>query len=104
MELNGIMFNELQETECPKCHSVMAPTYRYVSSNNSIQARCSNCGAFIQNVKHKEKETTESEEEPTNKQIMFIRRYFASGQLPKSKKRASELIHIIQKVRDEYEL
>lgn len=101
MQLNGIVFNELDETKCNKCNSTMFPIYKYVESNNSIQARCDNCGAFIKNMKHIEEIDYEK---PTDKQLSFIKSFYSSKQIPKSKKRATELIYILNKVREDYEL
>ena len=105
MILNGRMFDALPMAECRKCNDLMKPIYKYVDSNNSIQARCSSCGAFIQNMKHTEcLEEEHDNEKPTDKQLMFIKAFYSSKQLPKSKKRATELIYILNKVREDYEL
>jgi hypothetical protein len=99
------MFDELPELECRKCKEVMKPIYKYVDSNNSIQARCSKCGAFIQNMKHTEcLEKEQDNEKPTAKQILFIKSFYSSLQMPKTKNRANELIYVLNKVRGDYEL
>lgn len=104
MELNGIEFEEHKEPiRCIRCGGTMLPMYRHVVSNNSIQARCTMCGAFIQNMKHYV-DKIDIVENPTAKQLLFIKSFYNSNQMPKSKKRASELIYVLNKVREDYEL
>jgi len=105
VQLNGRMFNEFKKpTNCNKCNSMMLPVYNYVESNNSIQARCSNCGAFIQNMKHSLATTEVDNGEPTQKQLIFIKAFYSSKLMPKTKSLATEMIYIFNKVRGEHEL
>jgi transcription elongation factor Elf1 len=48
--LDGITFTE-PDFECPRCMNLDL-AYTYIRTNNSIQARCSNCGKWYGNVKH----------------------------------------------------
>lgn len=99
--VEGKYFKDLGEVVCERCGLVDRPKYIYVEGNNSIQARCSDCNGFIQNVKQVEVMTKEEAEPPTDRQINFIKQFYKSGRLPKSKKRASELIYLFCKVSDD---
>jgi hypothetical protein len=92
---------EMGEITCKKCGCISTPAYKYVKSNNSIQARCKECDAFIKNVKQIE---VMSLEKPTESQISYINHFYNTKQIPKTKERATQLIHILKKVSDDYEL
>lgn len=48
--LNGIEFEE-PDFRCADCGNTTL-AYRYVSNNNSIQARCEDCGKWWGNIRH----------------------------------------------------
>ena len=100
--VNGIKFDGIELYTCKKCGEISKPTYTNVKSNNSIQARCSGCNAFIKNMK----QTCNAEEQelPTQKQILFIKSCYSKKQMPKTKQSAINLISVLIKVQEDYEL
>lgn len=50
MIVNNIEFNE-PEYICPECGNKKL-SYKYLESNKSIQARCSNCDKWYGNIKY----------------------------------------------------
>ena len=101
IEVEGRYIEDIGEVECKKCGCIVDAVYKYVKSNNSIQARCEECNAFIRNVKQVEKT---NDELPTKSQLYTIEQFYKEKKIPKTKERAIQLIHILKKVSDDYEL
>jgi len=102
--INGRTIEDIGEIECKKCGCVTDADYRYVESNNSIQARCLECQAFIKNVKQIEVIEGVDAEEPSVNQLFLIKQFYKKGLLPKTKKRANDLICILKKVDEDYDV
>jgi len=103
VEINGRFVEDIGEIKCKNCGAITDVVYKYVESNNSIQARCLECGAFIKNIKQIEVIEGVDAEAPSVNQIFHIKQFYKKGLLPKTKKRASDLIHIMKKVDDDYD-
>ena len=101
IEVEGRYIEDIGEVECKKCGCIVDAVYKYVRSNNSIQARCEECGAFIKNVKQID---IINDEPPTKSQLYTIEQFYKGKKIPKTKERAIQLIHILKKVSDDYEL
>jgi len=100
--INGRTIEDIGEIECHKCGAITDVVYKYVESNNSIQARCLECNAFIKNVKQVEVIEGEDADTPSVNQIYTIKQFYNKGLTPKTKKRANDLIHIIKKIEEDY--
>lgn len=57
MTIHDIEFTE-PEFICQKCGNTKL-SYKYVESNNSIQARCSNCLSWYGNIKYEKRSKEE---------------------------------------------
>lgn len=101
IDVEGRSIEDIGEINCKKCGCIADPIYKYIKSNNSIQARCEECGAFIKNVKQID---ITDPEPPTESQISYIEQLYRKRQLPKTKQRAIQLIHLLKKVNDDYKL
>ena len=99
-ELNGISFLPLKNHYCQKCGCLSDGIYEYIPGNDSIKATCSGCGAFIKFMPHYEEPDPEP---PTEKQIFYIQGFKRSNKMPMSKRRAGELITVLEKIRKDSE-
>ena len=101
--INGRTIEDIGEIECKKCGCVTDADYRYIESNNSIQARCLECQAFIKNVKQIKLIEGVNAEEPYINQLFFSNMFYKK-KLPITKKQANDLICILKKVDEDYDV